>query len=91
MSEFFPSLIPFFFVVLPHFFLFSINFLHTPGEDGFLEFSFTVYHFINEREGWGREREREGQNMTETEREGNGRRKEGREGEGIEKRGTLDS
>lgn len=53
VSEFFPSLVPFSFVVLPYFLLLSIIFLHTFKGDGFLEFSFTLHHFSNERKGGG--------------------------------------
>lgn len=83
MSAFSPSLLPFFFVVLPYSLL-SIIFLHMPGEDGFLEFSFTLSHFSNEVEGWGRGRERERKNMAESEKQGRGRerKEEKKRGEG---------
>lgn len=70
ISEFFPSLVPFSFVVLPHSLLLSIIFLYTPGEDG-LEFRFTLFHFSRRRE-----------RMTETEREGERRGRGKEEGRG---------
>lgn len=89
MSAFSPSLVPFFFVVLPYSLL-SIVFLHMPGEDGFLEVSLTLSHFSSEVEGWGRgsEKERERKNMAESERAGEGReRKEEKKRE--EGKGTV--